>query len=235
MRIIHKLDDFLTYLFPNNKDQNQIINSMEEFYSFGSYKPKVTIENGLVIVEIDISSIANQENDFKKVISFCESGKFSEAKPILLKLLESNPTNSEYHRIMGQILSEEGETEDAINSLIYALRWDSQNSYALLMMGNIFAKSKNDIETAMKYYDQALIVKPDDNITLNNIGANLLNQNNIKEAKKYFYKALELDPNYPNTHYALAMIADSENDWDSAFYSFIKTAKTSKKTEQLYN
>jgi Tfp pilus assembly protein PilF len=235
MRIIHKLDDFLTYLFPNNKDQNQIINSMEEFYSYGSYKPKVTIENGLVIVDIDISSIANQENDFKKVISFCESGKFPEAKAILIKLLETNPTNSEYHRIMGQILSEEGETEEAINSLIYALRWDSQNSYALLMMGNIFAKSKNDIDTAMKYYDQALVVKPDDNITLNNIGANLLNQNKFEEAKKYFHKALELDSNYPNTHYALAMIADSEGDWDSAFYSFIKTAKTSKKTDQLYN
>jgi Tfp pilus assembly protein PilF len=235
MRIIHKLDDFLTYLFPNNKDENQIISSMEEFYSYGTYKPKVTIENGFVIVDIDITGISNQENDFRKVISYCENEKFAEAKPILINLLENNPTNSEYHRILGQILSDEGETEEAINSLIYALRWDSKNAYALVMMGNIFARSKNDIETAMKYYDQALVVKPDDNITINNIGANLLQQNKFEEAKKYFYKALKLDSNYPNTHYALAMIADTEGDLQSAFYSFIMTAKTSKKTDQLLN
>jgi tetratricopeptide (TPR) repeat protein len=54
---------------------------------------------------------------------------------------------------MGQILSDEGDQEEAINCLIDALRWDSKNAWALVMMGNIFAKYKNDIPTAMKYYD----------------------------------------------------------------------------------
>jgi len=235
MQIIHKIDDFLYSIFPDLNDEKEILKTMEEFYSYGPYKPKVTIKEGFVIVEIDVNTIANQENDYRKVITLCENGKFVEAKPILLNLIEKNPTNSEYHRILGQVLSDEGETEEAINSLIYALRWDSKNAYALVMMGNIFARDKNDIETAMKYYDQALVVKPNDNITINNIGANLLQQNKFEEAKKYFYKALELDSNYPNTHYALAMIADSEDDLDSAFYSFIKTVKTSTKTNQLYN
>lgn len=234
MRIIHKIDDFLNTIFPNIKDNSQIINVLKEFYSYGIFKPNVKIDNGFVIVDIDITSINLQENDFKKVISFCENGKFAEAKPLLLKLLKQNPTNSEYHRIIGQIHSDEGDQGEAINSLIDALRWDSKNAYALLMMGNIFAKHKNDIETAMKYYDQALIVKPDDSITINNIGANLLQQNKYEEAKKYFDKALSIDNNYPNTHYALAIIASEENDLDSAFYSFIKTAKCSKKNDFFY-
>jgi tetratricopeptide (TPR) repeat protein len=235
MQIIHKIDDFLYSIFPDLNDEKEIVKTMEKFYSYGPYKPKVTIKEGFVIVDIDVNTIANQENDYRKVITLCENGKFAEAKPILLNLIEKNPTNSEYYRILGQVLSDEGETEEAINSLIYALRWDSKNAYALVMMGNIFARDKNDIETAMKYYDQALVVKPNDNITINNIGANLLQQNKFEEAKKYFYKALELDSNYPNTHYALAMIADSEDDLDSAFYSFTKTVKTSTKTNQLYN
>ena len=210
MQIIHKIDDFLHSIFPDLNNEKEIVKAMEEFYSYGPYKPKVIIKEGFVIIEIDVNTIANQENDYRKVITLCENGKFSDAKPILLNLIEKNPTNSEYHRILGQVLSDEGETEEAINSLIYALRWDSKNAYALVMMGNIFARDKNDIETAMKYYDQALVVKPNDNITINNIGANLLQQNKFEEAKKYFYKALELDSNYPNTHYALAMIADSE-------------------------
>jgi len=152
----------------------------------------------------------------------------------LKQLLYKNPTNSEYHRIMGQILSDEGNQEEAINYLIDALRWDSKNGWALMMLGNIFAKFKNDIDTAMKYYDQALIVKPDDNITMNNIGANLMQQGKLEEAKKYFWKAVEIDDKYPNTHFALGMIAEKEGDLNSAFYSTIQAIKLNLRKDVLF-
>ena len=126
---------------------------------------------------------------------------------------------------MGQILSDEGDQEEAINSLIDALRWDSKNGFALLMMGNIFAKFKNDVPTAMKYYDQALIANPNDNIAINNIGANLMQQGKLEEAKKYFWEAIKIDDQYPNTHFALGMIAETENDLHSSFYSTIQAIK----------
>lgn len=149
-------------------------------------------------------------------------------------LIKKNPTNSEYHRIMGQILSDEGEQDEAINSLIEALRWDSKNAWALLMMGNIFAKFKNDIPTAMKYYDQALVAKPNDNITMNNIGANLMQQGKLEEAKKYFWEAIRINDKYPNTHFALGMIAEMESDMQSAFYSTINAIKFNKSKDVLY-
>lgn len=82
-------------------------------------------------------------------------------------LIEINPSLSEYHRILVQILSDEGDQDEAINCLIDALIWDSKNGWALLMMGNIYAKYKDDVPTAMKYYDQSLIANPNDNITIN--------------------------------------------------------------------
>ena len=82
MQIIHRIDDFLYTIFPNIKDENQIINVMENFYSYGAHKPKVKIENGFVIVDIDIVKITNQENNFSKAIAFCEKGQFAEAKPL---------------------------------------------------------------------------------------------------------------------------------------------------------
>ncbi|MHB1195630.1 MAG: tetratricopeptide repeat protein [Lutibacter sp.] len=167
-------------------------------------------------------------------MALCEKGNYAEAKPILTKLIEQNPTNSEYHRIMGQILSDEGDREEAINCLIDALRWDSKNGWALLMMGNIFAKFKNDVSIAMKYYDQALIANPNDNITRNNIGANLMQQGKLEEAKKYFWEALKINDQYPNTHFALGMIAEMENDLHSAFYSTIKSLKLNKNKDGLY-
>ena len=236
MKIIHPLDDFFNTLFPNigGGSKDLIISKLESYYSYGPFKPSVTIQENQVIVDIDTPAIIEQEADYRKTVALCEKGKYSEAKPILNQLLYKNPTNSEYHRIMGQILSDEGNQEDAINYLIDALRWDSKNGWALMMLGNIFAKFKNDIDTAMKYYDQALIVKPNDNITMSNIGANLMQQKKFEEAKKYFLKAIEIDDKYPNTHYALGMIAEMEGDLDSAFYSTVQAIKLNPGKDALF-
>src|SRR5690606_25150806 len=110
------------------------INAIQEFYTYGPYKPKVSIRDNWIKIDIDTPTIVFQDGDYKKVIALCEKGKYSDAKPILKNLISKNPTISEYHRIMGQILSDEGDQEEAINCLIDALRWDSKNGWALLMM-----------------------------------------------------------------------------------------------------
>jgi tetratricopeptide (TPR) repeat protein len=119
--------------------------------------------------------------------------------------------------------------------LIDALRWDSKNGYALLMMGNIQAKFLEDIPTAMKYYDQALIANPNDHVTINNIGANLLQQGRLEEAKKYFWNALNIESNYPNSHLSLSIIAEKEQDLASAFYSAVRALQSSSPKEPIYN
>lgn len=236
MQIIHRLDDFFFTLFPEigGGSNKLIVSRLTDFYQYGPFKPKVTIKDDLAIIDIDVPSIVSQKEDYKKTVALCERGKYAEAKPILKSLLEKNPTNSEYHRIMGQILSDEGQQDEAIDHLIDALRWDSKNNWALLMLGNIFAKFKNDIGTAMKYYDQALKVNPDDHITINNIGANLMQQGKLQEAKKYFWKAVEINDEYPNTHFALSMVAEMEDDLQSAFYSAVQAIKLSTRKNDLY-
>ena len=80
-----------------------IFNTLESYYTYGPYKPKVTIENDWVNIEIDAPTIISQEADYRKTLALCEKVKYSEAKPILTKLLEKNPTNSEYHRMTRNI------------------------------------------------------------------------------------------------------------------------------------
>lgn len=236
MQIIHKIDDFLFTIFPEIRGGGNelIISLLEKYYTYGPYKPKVTIDKDWATIEIDSPTITSQEADYKKTVSLCEKGKYDEARTILKNLIQKNPTNSEYHRIMGQILSDQGDQEEAINCLIDALRWDSKNGWALLMMGNIFAKFKNDVPTAMKYYDQALVANPNDNITINNIGANLMQQGKIEEAKKYFWEALKINNDYPNSHFALSTIAEMEHDLHSAFYSAVRAIKLNKNKDILY-
>jgi len=236
MKIIFQKEDFLFTIFPelNNSVDEKIISALQEYYTYNTIIPNVRIEDSLVIIDIDTPKIISQETDYRKVVSLCEKGNYTDAKPILNKLIKDNPTNSEYHRIMGQILSDEGDQEEAINCLIDALRWDSKNNWALLMMGNIFAKFKNDIPTAMKYYDHAVIAKPDDFTSVYNIGALLFQQRKFDEAKKYLYESLKINNSYPNTHHVLALIAERENDIQSAFYSGIECLKLSEKIDVLY-
>lgn len=236
MKIIFQKEDFLFTLFPEltNLDDSQIINFLSDYYTYNQFKPKVTVDTNIIVVDINVSIINRHENEFNYVVSLCEKGRFSEAKPLLTKLIAENPTNSEYNRIMGQIFSDEGDQEEAINCLIDALRWKPDNAWALLMMGNIFAKFKNDITTAMKYYDQAHKINPNDNISLNNIGANLMQQGKIAESKKYFWEAMKINNSYPNTHFALGMVAEIENDLQSAFFSTVQAIRLNKAKDQLY-
>jgi tetratricopeptide (TPR) repeat protein len=207
LQIIHKIDDFLFTIFPEltrgGGDNEFITHTLENYYTYGPYKPKVIIDKDWVTIEIDTPSIISQEADYRKTVALCEKGKYSEAKPILKKLIEKNPTNSEYHRIMGQILSDEGDQEEAINCLIDALRWDPKNAYALIMMGNIFAKHKDDIDTAIKYYNEAIAQNPNDHIAINNLGTNLLQLGKWEDGIKYLENAYGINPNYPNTLYGL--------------------------------
>lgn len=235
MNIIFKIDDFLFEFFPTEKGNlNELEDFLKRYYTEGSFEPQVEITKEFVKITIDTSRIEEDSKSYQKLVSLCEKGDFNKAKPLAQELIEKSPNVSEYHRILGQILSDEGDQEEAINCLIDALRWNPKNEWALLMMGNIFAKFKEDIDTAMKYYDQVLVVKPDDNIALNNIGANLMQLGNTEEALKYFNKAIKVNPKYPNTHYTLSLVSEMQDDFEDAFKHSINAIKVNPNKDGLY-
>src|SRR3989304_6739954 len=238
MIIIHKINDFLFSLFPRTQENGKSIDKLKEelidYYTFGPFRPKVDIEGDFVKIEIDTSSISSQKAEFDLAVKLCEKGNFKKAKPILQKIIKENPSNSEYYRILGQIYSEEGNQNEAVNCLINALRWDPRNTHALIMMGSIYAKYRNDIDTAMSYYEQPLVVNPNDHLAMNNIGANLMRLGRFNEAEQYFEAAFKINDSYPNTIYALAMIQNFKGNFQKAFDLAIQSLKKSKANDPIY-
>ena len=116
MKIVHHINSFFFKIFPEleNVEEEQMVSALKKYYSHGPFKPAITVNNDLVTIEIDTDAIIEQEKDYKKTVELCEKGKYDEAKPILEELLKRNPANSEYHRIMGQILSDEGKQDEEI-------------------------------------------------------------------------------------------------------------------------
>jgi hypothetical protein len=52
MIILHKLEDFLFELFPKarmaGKDETILIEELKNYYTYGPYTPKVSLDNGWV-------------------------------------------------------------------------------------------------------------------------------------------------------------------------------------------
>ncbi|KQC33382.1 hypothetical protein AAU57_08700 [Nonlabens sp. YIK11] len=235
MTIVIARSEFLSILFPNlRQDQSNLIDVLKDFYSIGSTSPEVEISDDFITIKINIE-ISHRESDLSaEIISLCEQDKITQALPLAKQLVKDYPKVSEYHRLLGQIQSELGNQEEGINALIDSLRWNPKNQYALIMMGNIFARHKGDIDTALIYYNEVLKLDSDDYLALNNIGANLLQLGRLREAKEYFHKAIFSNPNYPNTYYGLAIIAEAEQDYADAFDYIKKSIKNNESKDEVF-
>jgi tetratricopeptide (TPR) repeat protein len=102
------------------------------------------------------------------------------------------------------------------------------------MVGNIFLKFKKDVDTAIIYYNEVLRINPNDYLTLNNIGATLLQLGNVKESKEYFKKAIVENPDYPNTYIGLAFVYHNENNLNEAFDFALKALNLTSKNDEIY-
>lgn len=178
------------------------------------------IEGGFVCVTFDDDAVEKAMlPEAEYAASLCSQGKFKEAEKILLKVTKKAPANSEAWRLLAQIHFQDKKTEQAVDELISALAADPKNKWALILMGNIYAKQKNDLQTAEKYFLAALKYYPDDMIAYNNLGGMYMEQEHFKEAIPIFEKVLEKQPEYLNAYYGLACcyqhLGDLMKTWEA--------------------
>ena len=143
--------------------------------------------------------------------------KFDEAEPLLDDFIKNHPLYSEAHRIKAQMEMTKGNIDKAIDIDIEALRCNPQNGWALLLMGNLYSKYKNDFDVAKKYYDSVLKYDPQNTIAVNNIAAVMMELGKYEEAIPMFKQVLENDKKYANAYYGLALCHYNTKSYASAF------------------
>lgn len=142
----------------------------------------------------------------QQALDLCNKNKFDEALPILEEITKTDPKNSEAWRTLAQLhWFHQHDPEKAYNELIEALRCEPSNIWALVLMGNLLTKEKNDVEHAKQYYDKVLEFHPDNAIAINNIGATYMEVKDYEAALPYLQKALTIDDTYANSYYGLAL------------------------------
>lgn len=146
------------------------------------------------------------QEKLQHALDLCNKNKFDEALPILEEITKSDPKNSEAWRTLAQLhWFHQHDPEKAYNELIEALRCEPSNIWALVLMGNLLTKEKNDVEHAKQYYDKVLEFHPDNAIAINNIGATYMEVKDYETALPYLQKALTIDDTYANSYYGLAL------------------------------
>jgi len=217
MVILFEMGDLLLELFPTaSSDPQQLPAVLADAYAIGPFKPRVTIDGNLVRVEIDEITIEHHQSDFNRLVKWCEAGQYAKARPLLERLIVENPSVSEYHRFLGQILSDLGDFEGASNSLIDALRWDPRNKAALVMMGNLQAKVQKNPGSALRYLEEAFRLAPDDLTVVNNLGALEMRRGNAARARELFQRALSINPKYAQALYGFANLDAAAGDLSRA-------------------
>lgn len=145
-------------------------------------------------------------NKLQQALDLCNQNQFDKALPLLEEAVKDNPELSEAWRVLAQLhWNHMNEPEKAYNELIEALRCDPRNIWALVLMGNLLTKEKNDVEHAQQYYEKVLEYHPNNAIAINNIGANFMERNDYEGALPYLQKALQINDTYVNSYYGLGL------------------------------
>jgi tetratricopeptide (TPR) repeat protein len=222
--------DFFNKLFPevDQADNEAVKNKLIEYYN--PKKVLIQIDGEKILVQIQDSEGVTKPTDFFKATDLCTKKRYQEAIPIFLKLIENNPTDSEYYRNIAQAYEESGEFEKAIDYLIDALRWDPSNHWALILMGNIYIRNYRDVNTAMTYFDQVMESNPNNYVALNNIGGIFLQLGKLNVAEKYFTNAYKSNPKFPNVTLGLGLVNFHQGELKTAFDFFIETFRNEENT-----
>ena len=145
-------------------------------------------------------------NKLQQALDLCNKSDFDKALSLLEEITKEEPQNSEAWRLLAQVhWTYQHEPDKAYDELIEALRCEPKNIWALVLMGNLLTREKNDVEHAKQYYDKVLEYHPDNAIAINNIGATYMERKDYEGALTYLEKAMAIDDKYANSYYGLAL------------------------------
>lgn len=186
------------------------------------YSAEVTIDGDFVKVKVDQKDLEQSQKEFNEITALCEKRQFKEAHSRLELFLKKHSRHSEGYRILAQMEMEAGNIDKAIDIDIEALRCDPKNIWALILMGNLYSKYKDNYEIGRTYYDSVLKYSPDNFIAINNVAALMMENEDYISAIPLFEKSLEGDKKYANAYYGLAVCYYNQSENQKAFDTALK-------------
>lgn len=126
-----------------------------------------------------------------------------------------------------------GHWKNAVSLFQHAIIATKNNYLAQNNLGT--ALGRTDLDGAIFHYKEALKIKPDYPMALNNLGTALFYKGNYDEAAFHFKQALRVNPQYADAHYNFGRLLIAQGKTKSAMIHFSETIKINPEYAQGYN
>ena len=154
---------------------------------------------------------AQARRDFFKLgASLLWCGYPEQALPYLEAVLRRQPGNIRTLVLVAQIHREANRLERATGLLEEALRLDPRSAEAWNELGGV-AMAREDFQTALQHFEQALAAKSGLAYVLLNAAQASDKLGKLREAEVYFRKALDVEPNNADGHNGLGLTLAKRN------------------------
>lgn len=145
----------------------------------------------------------------KQAVAFYSDNNYNKTMDLILQIDENERTAQDW-LILGNLLDEKGEKDNAIFMYQKAINTDKKYYKAYYNLANIYLADER-YNMAIDNYKKALLYNRENPYICYNLGCAYLKQGNIKKAKTNFIKAVTLKNDVPEFHYNLAYVYKNLN------------------------
>jgi Flp pilus assembly protein TadD len=136
---------------------------VKKAYGFLAANMTVEIQGDEFVITVDEergldTEVAKDCHD--RAMKQAQSGRYNKAVDLFNRVLKMVPEHTEARRNLAMALMNSKRVAEAKDQLVDVLRLAPNDTWALVILANIFANTENDPETAERYYLKALETDP---------------------------------------------------------------------------
>ena len=165
--------------------------------------------------------ISKADRFFQDAFTAHQAGMLKEAEKSYRQALRHSPADMETLYLLGTVLGELYNTDEAVRYLKKSLKIKPDHPEALNNLGLVLSGTHQYTE-AVTYYQRALALRPDYVDALTNMGRALQLLGELDEAEPHLRRALQLNPNFANAHYALGLVLKYKDLFEEASQCFLR-------------
>jgi tetratricopeptide (TPR) repeat protein len=179
----------------------------QPFRTSGGTAAKLSnISKILIFVTFFSATVSAQQKDITNFLqesaALIQTGKFSDAEPILRKATAIAPQNSDAHNLLGIVFGELGKATEAEREYKTAIRLNPKAVSPRANLGVLLAKNKRQTE-AIQNFEAVLKLNPNHPQTIVNLGLLYSSINNLPRAIEFLQKANQIQPDDYNILFKL--------------------------------
>jgi tetratricopeptide (TPR) repeat protein len=142
------------------------------------------------------------------------AGRHLDAQLCCQQALELNPDHADTLHLMGLLSLRAGQYDHAVEWISRAIRQDPRSNYLASLGATL--QQQGRYEEALKVFDKAIQLSPDDAELWRQIGDILLQQERYDQALLGYQHALKLNPDHPDALYKSGVILDRFGRYEEA-------------------